>query len=102
MHEIIVHIFEIKVLDKRAQLVYNMGEHNKCMKGGLKMSVGEKIRALRGSETKESVAGKMGVTVSSWTKYERDERIPRDELKVKIAEYFGTTVQNIFFEKSEH
>ena len=44
----------------------------------------------------------MGVTVSSWTKYERDERIPRDELKVKIAEYFGTTVQNIFFEKSEH
>ena len=66
------------------------------------MSVGEKLRALRGSETKESVAGKLGVTVSSWTKYERDERVPRDELKVKIASYFGTTVQNIFFEEKEH
>ncbi len=63
------------------------------------MSIGETIKALRGNESKESVAKKIGVTLSSWTKYERDERVPRDEVKVRIATYFGKSVQEIFFAK---
>ncbi len=61
------------------------------------MTTGEKLRELRGEDSKETVAKSIGVTVSSWVKYERDERTPRDEVKVKIAEHFGKSVQDIFF-----
>ena len=29
--------------------------------------------------------------------YERGERIPRDQVKKRIAHYFGKTVEEIFF-----
>ena len=34
--------------------------------------------------------------------YERGERIPRDEVKIQIAKYFGKTVQEVFFTPVEH
>lgn len=61
------------------------------------MSVGTKLRALRGKKTQKKIAEEIGITKSSWAMYERDERIPRDEVKVRIAEYFHETVQTIFY-----
>ncbi len=29
--------------------------------------------------------------------YERDERVPRDEVKVRISNFFGVSVQELFF-----
>ena len=29
--------------------------------------------------------------------YEREERVPRDEVKIQIAKYFKMPVQDIFF-----
>lgn len=66
------------------------------------MSFGAKLRELRGSKTKEEVANAIDVTYSSYSKYEREERIPRDEVKMRIAAYYNTTVQSIFFAGSEH
>ena len=66
------------------------------------MTAGEKMRALRGEKTKEEVANAVEVTYSSYTKYERDERVPRDEVKVRIANYFGKSVGEIFFAPNEH
>lgn len=66
------------------------------------MPFGSKLRALRGSRSQEEIAGEIGITKSSWAMYERNERVPRDEVKVKIANYFGKTVQEIFFGSSEH
>jgi len=34
--------------------------------------------------------------------YERDERIPRDEVKVRIAKYYGVSVYSLFFDSIEH
>lgn len=66
------------------------------------MTAGQKMRELRGNRTKEEVATAINVTCSSYIKYERDERTPRDEVKIRIAKYFDTTVSNIFFAHLEH
>lgn len=58
----------------------------------------QRLRALRGSDTQDEVAKKLGITKSAWAMYERGERVPRDEIKVKIAAYFCKTVQEIFFD----
>ncbi len=61
------------------------------------MSIGSKLKELRGNRSQESVASDIGITKSSWAMYERNERTPRDEVKIKIAVYFHKTVQEIFF-----
>lgn len=61
------------------------------------MSTGAKLRALRGDRTQKKVAEDLGITKSALAMYERDERVPRDEIKVRIAEYYGETVQFLFF-----
>lgn len=61
------------------------------------MSTGAKLKALRGDKTQKKVAEDLGITKSALAMYERDERVPRDEIKVRIAEYYGETVQFLFF-----
>lgn len=61
------------------------------------MTIGEKLRKLRGKKTKRAVAEAIGVSCSSYSKYESNERCPRDEVKKKIAKLFGTSVESIFF-----
>lgn len=67
-------------------------------KGGENMNFGEKLKKLRGRKTQEVIAREIGITSSSWAMYERNERIPRDEVKIKIANFFGVSVQELFFE----
>lgn len=61
------------------------------------MSIGMKLKALRGSKTQREVAEQVGITKSALAMYEQDKRVPRDEVKVKLANYYGETVQSIFF-----
>ena len=61
------------------------------------MTIGERLRKLRGNKSQALIAAAIGITKSSWAMYERNERIPRDEVKMRIAEYFHKSVQEIFF-----
>jgi len=61
------------------------------------MSIGTKLKELRGDKTQEQVANAIGVTKSAYAMYERDERVPRDEVKKRIANYYHTSVGIIFF-----
>lgn len=61
------------------------------------MSIGAKLRALRGPKTQKEVADGCEITKSAWAMYEKDRRVPRDEVKVRIANYFGESVQAIFY-----
>lgn len=63
------------------------------------MSAGTKLRALRQKlkKTQKQVADEIGITKSALAMYERDERAPRDEVKILIAEYYGESVQSLFF-----
>ncbi len=67
-----------------------------------KKEIGARIAALRGNISRETLAKEIGVSVSAIQMYESGERIPRDEIKVKIAKYFNCSVQNIFFENINH
>lgn len=60
------------------------------------------LRKLRGERSQTQVAAALGITKSSWAMYERGERVPRDEVKIKIAKFFGLSVQEIFFGNTEH
>lgn len=61
------------------------------------MTVGQRLRELRGCRTATGVAKELGISYSALLKYESDERVPRDEVKKKIAKYYGKSVQSIFF-----
>lgn len=63
------------------------------------MSVGTKLKALRiqKKSTQQKAADAIGITKSALAMYERDERVPRDEIKIRIADYYGESVQSIFF-----
>lgn len=58
---------------------------------------GRRLRDLRGSMTIREAANAVNVSPSSWYQYEMGDRTPRDEVKIRIAEYFGVKVADIFF-----
>lgn len=58
---------------------------------------GKKLVELRGEKSQAEVAKSIGIATSTLGMYETEKRIPRDSIKVKLADYYGTTVQKIFF-----
>lgn len=62
-----------------------------------KKSIGNILRELRGNKSRAEVANAVGVSTSAIAMYERGERIPRDDVKVRFAEYFKKPVAYIFF-----
>ena len=59
--------------------------------------IGKRLRKLRGDRTQAQVADDLGISQSALSTYENDERIPRDRIKVKIADFYKRSVQFIFF-----
>lgn len=67
-----------------------------------KKEIGARITALRGSIPRAVLAEDLGISVSALQMYELGERIPRDEIKLKIARRFNRSVQSIFFDEQNH
>ena len=44
-----------------------------------------------------SVANSVGVSKSAIAMYERGERVPKDDIKKKLASLYGRSVSTIFF-----
>lgn len=82
--------------------MYNGTRAQIVLKEVKQMSSGEILRILRGDDTQEETANAVGVTKSAYAMYERNERVPRDEVKVRIAKHFNKSVQEIFFSSGEH
>lgn len=61
------------------------------------MTVAERLVAARGDRKREEVAAAVGVSLSAIAMYESGGRVPRDETKIKLADYYHTTVQELFF-----
>lgn len=60
-------------------------------------AVGERLRILRGNKSREEVAISIGVTAQAISNYEIGIRTPSDDIKVKLAEYYHKSVQDIFY-----
>ena len=59
--------------------------------------IGNRLRELRGDKSQKEVADAVGVTAMAVCQYEAGTRVPSDQVKIALAEYFGRTVENIFF-----
>lgn len=59
--------------------------------------IGDRLRKFRGEIPMQTVANAVGISVSALGMYEIGQRIPRDEIKVKLARYYNTTVEALFF-----
>lgn len=64
--------------------------------------IGEKLLELRGNRSREEVANAVNISISALQMYENGQRIPRDDIKVRLADYYKTTVQEIFFNFKQH
>ncbi|HDR7385021.1 helix-turn-helix domain-containing protein [Bacillus toyonensis] len=63
-----------------------------------KKKIAENLVNLRKKKSREEVAATVGISVSTLQMYENGQRIPRDDIKIKIANYYSVTVQSIFFD----
>lgn len=61
------------------------------------LTVPERLVAARGDRTQQEVADAIGVSVSAIGMYETGMRVPRDNIKVRLAEYFRMSVQELFY-----
>ena len=62
-------------------------------------NIGENLRRARGDRKQETVAKAVGISVAAISMYEQGQRVPRDEIKLRLAKYFGTTVEALFFSR---
>ena len=66
--------------------------------------IGANIRELRKQhgETAEELANAINASTSAINMYENGYRIPRDEIKIRIAEHYVVPVESIFYTKTQH
>ena len=62
-----------------------------------RQAVASRLKNLRGDRSQREVAEAIGVTPMAISQYEQGERIPNDEIKIKIARYYDQSVDTIFF-----
>lgn len=62
--------------------------------------IAKKLIELRGDRLQGDVADAVGISRSALSMYEAGERIPRDEIKVKLARYYGLDIESIFFDEN--
>lgn len=62
-----------------------------------KKTIGDRLLKLRGERRREEVAAAVGISSSALGMYEQGNRMPRDEIKVRLAKYYSVSVQELFF-----
>lgn len=67
------------------------------------IKIGENIRALRKEKKigQEALAGALGVTVQAVSKWETSGSMPDITLLPEIADYFGVTIEELFYGRTE-
>ncbi|MEK5278605.1 helix-turn-helix transcriptional regulator [Paenibacillus sp. FSL H7-0735] len=64
----------------------------------MKELIAKRLICLRGDNSREDTAQAVGISVSALQMYENGQRVPRDEIKIKLAAHYKRTVQSIFFD----
>ncbi len=59
--------------------------------------VGRAIKEMRGTRSQQEIADALGCTKMAISQYENGQRMPNDDMKVSIANFFGVTVGSLFF-----
>ncbi|WP_208592315.1 helix-turn-helix transcriptional regulator [Gracilibacillus suaedae] len=67
-----------------------------------KALIAKRLIDLRGNLTRDEVAKDLRISISALQMYENGQRVPKDEIKIRISNYYEVSVQTIFFENQEH
>lgn len=59
------------------------------------------LRQEKGKTTVEA-ARDLGITTSALSNYENGIRIPRDNIKIRIADYYDKPIASIFYTQNAH
>ena len=60
-------------------------------------AIGTMLKELRGDRSMDEVAKELGCTAMAISLWERGERVPSDDMKIKIAAFYGKSITAIFF-----
>lgn len=64
--------------------------------------IAKRLIILRGEASREETAQAIGISISALQMYENAQRVPKDEIKMKIAKHYKQSVQSIFFDQEPH
>ena len=59
--------------------------------------MGKRLRELRGIRTRTGVVRQLGISYSLLSFYERGDRFPSEENQKKLANYYGVSVDDLFY-----
>ena len=62
----------------------------------------QRLIKARGDMRRKEATGRRGISLAALSMYESGSRVPRDELKIKMAKLYGTTVGYLFFNEKVH
>lgn len=67
-------------------------------------TIGDTLKELRLAKKKtlDEAASEIGITPSALSNYENNIRVPRDNIKIAISDYYKKPIQKIFFAQSAH
>lgn len=67
-------------------------------------TIGDILKELRAAKGKtlEQAASEIGITPSALSNYENNIRVPRDNIKIAISDYYKKPIQKIFFVQKAH
>lgn len=59
--------------------------------------IGKRLKMLRGKKSIQTVSKDTGIGASAISMYETGKRIPRDEAKMILADYYDVSIERLFF-----
>lgn len=59
--------------------------------------IGENLKRARGTRSREEIAKKADISISAVHMYESGERIPRDEVKIRLSRVLGVSLVELFY-----
>ena len=60
-------------------------------------SIAERLRDARGEIPRNEVCKAVGISLNALMMYETGNRIPRDEIKVRLSRFYGKSIEDLFF-----
>lgn len=62
-----------------------------------KKEIASRLRKARGNRTRKEVADALGIAYSTLNMYEFAQRVPKDEIKRRIADFYGMSIEELFY-----
>lgn len=63
----------------------------------MEQEIARRLREARGDTPRKEVCEAIGISVSALMMYENGKRIPRDNIKFKLAKFYNKSIEELFY-----